>query len=497
MFNSAMASMTRFQQFSVCAKRFPNEPERPMMKTAFPGPEGIKHVANYGVTSCKEQIMFPVDLQASEGNYVADVDGNKMLDMLTSIACIGSGYNHPGLLEATKTDYMRHVLATRTGMGINPPMEYEGLLEKAFMDVAPAGMTRVCGAMCGTCSVEAAFKHAVIAYAQAKRGGMDVPPTAEELETTMLNQAPGSPAYSILSFKSGFHGRLLGALSATRTNPIHKLDIPSFDWPAAEPPRYRHPLAENVEYNRAQDQASLADVRAKIEEWKQKGSEVVSVIVEPIMSEGGDNALSAEFAQGLQDITKELGIYFIVDEVQTGVCLTGSMWAHEQWNLRESPDFVTFAKKMLSCGFYHNENTRMTTPYRHMNTFMGDPIRIALTAAQNDIIKEDKLAELAVETGAYLQDKLAALAVKHPQFIKAVRGKGTFLAFDCDTVELRNEVLAKLKAQGVHQGGCGVKTIRLRPTLYFEKKHADIYTEALDNAIEEVKKTSPYIFYGN
>ena len=201
------------------------------------------------------------------------------------------------------------------------------------------------------------------------------------------------------------------------------------------------------------------------------------------MSEGGDNQISAEFAQGLQDITKELGIYFIVDEVQTGVCQTGSFWAHEQWNLRESPDFVTFAKKMLSCGFYHNENTRMVTPYRHMNTFLGDPVRAILTASQNDVIREDNLSELAVETGAYLVDKLNALSAKHPQFIKDIRGKGTYLAFDCETVELRNDLVSKLKAQGVNQGGCGTKTMRLRPTLYFEKKHADIYVDALEKAI--------------
>lgn len=189
-------------------------------------------------------------MQHSMGNYVVDADGNQMLDVFTSIACIGSGYNHPSLLEASRSDLMRQVLAVRTGIGINPPMEYEQILEQAFMDVAPRGMTRVCGAMCGTCSVEAAFKLALISYAQNKRGGMDVMPSEEDLTTTMLNMPPGSPNYSILSFKSGFHGRLLGALSATRTNPLHKLDIPAFNWPAAEPPRYKYPLSENVEYNR-------------------------------------------------------------------------------------------------------------------------------------------------------------------------------------------------------------------------------------------------------
>ena len=69
----------------------------------------------------------------------------------------------------------------------------------------------------------------------------------------MDNSLPGTPNYSILSFKSGFHGRLLGALSATRTNPTHKVGFPAFDWPAAEPPRYKYPLAENEAYNRSQD----------------------------------------------------------------------------------------------------------------------------------------------------------------------------------------------------------------------------------------------------
>jgi len=133
------------------------------------------------------------------------------------------------------------------------------------------------------------------------------------------------------------------------------------------------------------------------------------------MSEGGDNYLSPAYAQGLQDITQENKAYFIVDEVQTGVCQTGTFWAHEQWNLRDAPDFVTFAKKMQACGFYHNENTRMTTPFRHMNTFMGDPVRALLCSEQNKVIKEDCLSELAAETGAFLSEKLIALSKRFPE----------------------------------------------------------------------------------
>ena len=127
----------------------------------------------------------------------------------------------------------------------------------------------------------------------------------------------------------------------------------------------------------------------------------------------------------------------------------------------------------------------MVTPYRHINTFLGDPVRAILTAEQNTVIKEDRLSELAAETGAYLVEKLQVLAERHPEYIQNIRGKGTFLAFDCETVEKRDGILSKLKGQGVNQGGCGVKTLRLRPTLYFEKKHADIYIGALDRAIME------------
>ena len=157
--------MARYQNFSATALRFPNEPDKPSMKTAFPGPATLASIDNYGNTSCNKQQHFPVDMQNSTGNYVADVDGNKMLDVFTSIACIGMGYNHPNLLEASRSDLMKSMLATRTGVGINPPMEYSELYDSAFMDVAPRGMTRVCGAMCGTCSVEATFKHALICHA--------------------------------------------------------------------------------------------------------------------------------------------------------------------------------------------------------------------------------------------------------------------------------------------------------------------------------------------
>lgn len=90
------------------------------------------------------------------------------------------------------------------------------------------------------------------------RGG---PPTDEDLASCMHNAVPGAPSLSVLSFEGGFHGRLLGCLSATRSKSIHKVDIPAFDWPTAPFPRLRYPLAEHARENAAEEARCLARVR--------------------------------------------------------------------------------------------------------------------------------------------------------------------------------------------------------------------------------------------
>ena len=99
---------------------------------------------------------------------------------------------------------------------------------------------------------------------------------------------------------------------------------------------------------------------------------VAAVIIEPILSEGGDKHASPEFFRSLRLIARKHDAFFIADEVQTGVGATGSFWAHEKWGLKEGeePDFVTFSKKMQAAGVYHKKETRPNAPYRNYNTWM-------------------------------------------------------------------------------------------------------------------------------
>lgn len=91
-----------------------------------------------------------------------------------------------------------------------------------------------------------------------------------------------------------------------------------------------------------------------------------------------------------------------------------------------------------------------------------------------------------MRTGVHLQGRMRELEKKHPKFVQKTRGLATFLSFSCEDQPTRDALLLKLKSHGVNQGGCGDRSARFRPTLYFEEKHADIYVDALDRACQDL-----------
>lgn len=396
------------------------------------------------------------------------------------IASIPVGYNNPHLIEVMKSDAVVNSLVNRPALGNFPGNDWAEVLRSGILKVAPKGLDQVFTAMAGSDANETAYKAAFMWKRQQQRGGAHVEFTEEELTSSMNNQAPGASELSIMSFKTAFHGRLFGSLSTTRSKPIHKLDIPAFDWPQATFPQLKYPLEEHVEENRAAEQAALAEVEDLILNYRVPPC---AVIVEPIQSEGGDNHASPEFFCGLREITKKHDVLLIVDEVQTGVGATGKFWAHEHWNLPSPPDMVTFSKKAQTAGYYFgNPELRPNKPYRQFNTWMGDPARAILFRAIIEEIEKHDLVAQTARVGDYLFGKLAALGDKYPGQFANLRGKGqgTFIAFDNPR---RDEFLKKAKSFGINIGGSGASAVRLRPMLIFEQKHADILLERLEKIV--------------
>lgn len=400
------------------------------------------------------------------------------------IASIPVGYNNPHLIETMKSEAVVSSLVNRPALGNFPPNDWAEILRSGILKVAPKGLNQVFTAMAGSDANETAYKAAFMWKRQQQRGGAHVEFTEEELNSSMNNQSPGASELSIMSFKTAFHGRLFGSLSTTRSKPIHKLDIPAFDWPQATFPLLKYPLEEHVEENRKAEQDSLAEVEHLLTTWHLPPC---AVIVEPIQSEGGDNHASPKFFQGLREVTKKHDVLLIVDEVQTGVGATGKFWAHEHWNLASPPDMVTFSKKAQTAGYYFgNPELRPNKPYRQFNTWMGDPVRAILFRAIIEEIEKHGLVEQTARVGNYLYSKIAALGEKYPGQFANLRGKGqgTFIAFDNPK---RDEFLKKAKGLGINIGGSGASAVRLRPMLTFEEKHADILVEALEKIVTSLQ----------
>lgn len=340
-----------------------------------------------------------------------------------------------------------------------------------------------------------------IAYRRKQRGE-NIDFSDLEKESCVINQPPGAPDLSLLSFHGAFHGRTLGSLATTHSKAIHKLDVPSFDWPIAPFPKYKYPLEEHKRENQAEDQKCLEIVEDLIQKYNKKGKPVAGIVIEPIQSEGGDNEASPEFFQNLQKIAKKYNASYLIDEVQTGCGATGKFWAHEYFNLESPPDIVTFSKKMLTGGYYHSVDMRPKQPFRIFNTWMGDPGKIALLEACLQTIKKDNLLANVNKVGDKLKKGLLRLEDEFPQLINSTRGRGTFLAINAETSELRDSIIGKMKQRGVCRreciflvtryfvlgvlmGGCGDKSLRLRPSLIFQERHADVFFERFRQVLNE------------
>ncbi|CAK7568564.1 MAG: 4-aminobutyrate transaminase [Sporothrix epigloea] len=457
------------------------EPNGPSIKTAIPGPKAKAVADNLGEVFDTRALNMLADYRKSHGNYIVDPDGNTLLDVYAQIASIPVGYNNPALLAAAKSDDMLQALINRPALGNFPSVEWATILRTGILKAAPPGLNQVFTALAGSDANETAYKAAFMWRRQKERGGPSVEFTEAEMDTCMTNAGPGAPNLSILSFKSAFHGRLFGSLSTTRSKPIHKLDIPAFDWPRATFPELKYPLEEHAEENAKAEADSLAEVEDLILNFH---APPAAVVVEPIQSEGGDNHASPAFFRGLREITRKHGVLFIVDEVQTGVGATGKFWAHEHWDLPFPPDMVTFSKKAQTAGYYYsNPELRPNKPYRQFNTWMGDPARAIIARAIIEYIEKNDLVAQTARVGDYLFGKFETLAAKYPGQFANLRGKGqgTFIAFDNPK---RDEFLLKAKTFGVNIGGSGANAVRLRPMLIFQEKHADILIEALENVVK-------------
>ncbi len=275
--------------------------------------------------------------------------------------------------------------------------------------------------------------------------------------------------HQVLHFKEAFHGRTGYTMSLTNTDP-NKVDLfPKFNWPRVLNPKIKFPLEENLEEVIKAEQESIDQIHAAI---KANPDDIAVIIIEPIQAEGGDNHFRKEFLLKLREIADENDIMLMFDEVQTGVGLTGKMWASEHFVM---PDILSFGKKMQVCGIMVSDRVNkepdnvFKVSSRINSTWGGNLTDMVRAAKILEVIHEDGLVQHSADMGDVLLAELRDMQHEFPTLVSNVRGKGLMSAFDFDDKSIRNEFVSRCWKEKLMILSCGERSIRFRTPLTVEK----------------------------
>ncbi len=456
----------------------------PLVATELPGPKSRELMARGALDMQSVYRTLVIDDAKSRGVHLVDVDGNVLLDLFSSFALGALGYNHPAFEALTKTEaFARAAMNPTSTPFITTPGWFDVL--EGLARFKPSWAETMFCVDAGGEGVESGLKAAFIRHGERRRVAEGSPASplelSEEEQREILDNA-GTDSV-VVSFDGAFHGRGLGPLSATHSKVIHKADLPAFPWPKVPFPASRFPLERYAEENDKRETKALGVLERLLDV---RPDRVAAVIVEPIQSEGGDRHASPAFFQAVEKLTRAAGAAFMLDEVQTGVGITGTMWAHEQLGI--TPDLMSFGKKMQMGGFFATRPFSIDEFGRMYQTRNGDRVRAMLALATLEAIERDDLLGNVKSTGSYFLSRLEELAERHPSLVDNPRGRGFLLAFDLPTAESRDDFLRRCRARGVFATYTGSRSVRLRPHLITQREHVDVAIPIFDEVLADMAR---------
>ncbi|GHO83401.1 [LysW]-lysine hydrolase [Dictyobacter formicarum] len=380
----------------------------------------------------------PVAIVRGQGATLWDAEGRSYIDCMAGHGVANIGHGRSEIAAALAAQAQRLITC--------PEVVYNDvrarLLER-LAQITPAGLEHFFLCNSGTEAVEGAFKFARLATGRT----------------------------GIVATLRGFHGRSMGALSAT--------------WEK----HYREPFAplipgvSHIRYN------DLSAAEAAITD------DTAAVIIELVQAEGGVHVAQEAYVQGLAALCRERGALLIIDEIQTGFGRTGTLFACEQYGVE--PDILCLAKSLaggvpmgaVCLGTRIMESGRITRG-AHGSTFGGNPLACAAALATLDVLERENLAARAVELGAHARERLRAI---QSPLIREVRGRGLLIG-----IELSKRVqpyLEELCERGVLALPAGPNVLRLLPPLVISEEQLDraldIIAEVLTGSARSTQTTNP------
>lgn len=373
---------------------------------------------------------YPVVLDHGDGAYLYDPEGKKYLDFSAGYAVSSLGYNNKEFNDALKAQIDKMIHTSN--------LYYNTTCGKAGEDLKKiTGMYKVFFTNSGGEAIEGAIKTAR-KYAYTKKTGR----------------------YEFIAMENSFHGRSMGAVALTG----HKEYREPFE-----------PVMPGVHFAIYND---LDSVKALVND------KTCAIILETIQGEGGINAATKEFMQGIRKICDENGILMICDEVQCGMGRSGAWFAWQQMGI--TPDIMTMAKAIGSgvpvgaFAMTKEVADNSLVPGDHGTTYGGNPLATAAVSTVFDLFKEEKIVENVNEVAPYLEEKLDEI-VKDFDNVTARRGKGFMQGLVLTTPV--GETVNKAIENGLLVISAGSDVLRMVPPLTITKENVDEMIEILRKSL--------------
>jgi len=412
---------------------------------------------------------FVLDLDRSHGSTLVDArDGSEYLDLFTFFASSALGMNHDAL--ANDSQFRNELAAVAVNKPSNsdiytvPMARFVETFARVLGDPALPHLFFIDG---GALAVENALK---IAFDWKSR----------------LNESRGvdpDRGTKVMHLQKAFHGRSGYTMSLTNTDPAKVARFPKFDWPRIPSPAVNL-YANEADVTKAEAEAIKAARRA----FEENPHDIACFIAEPIQGEGGDNHFRPSFLRAMQDLCREFDALFILDEVQTGVGMTGTAWAYQQLGLE--PDVVAFGKKAQVCGVMAGgrvdevKDNVFNVSSRINSTWGGNLTDMVRARRILEVIEAEHLIKQAATLGEYLLAGLRDLAESHTALVAHPRGRGLMCAITLPAARLRDEVVTRLREEEhVIMLGCGETSLRFRPALTVRVEELDRALAALDRVL--------------
>jgi L-lysine 6-transaminase len=413
-----------------------------------------------------------IDLEKSHGTYLYDSRRKKeYLDLFSFVASNPVGMNHPKMVTL---EFVNHIGRVALNKPSNSDIYCKEMAEfvDTFFELA----------------VPSYFKHSfyieggALAVENALKASFDW-----KVKKNFKKGYKSERGHQAIHFKQCFHGRTGYTLSLTNTDRVKTDLYPKFTWPRITNPVVKFPMNENnLDEVIKLEQRALNEIKNAL---AVNNDDIACLIIEPIQGEGGDNHYRKEFFEQLRTLCDENEMMFIIDEIQTGLGMTGKWWAHEYLI---KPDMIAFGKKTQVCGFLSTdriddvEDNVFHVPGRLNSTWGGNIVDMVRSKKYIEIIHEDNLVENARVNGEYLLSRMHRLQEKYPKLISNARGKGLFCAMDLPDPEKRGKLREKAFDRNVVILGSGEKAIRFRPPLNITKEEIDEGISVIDKSLNEM-----------